>query len=287
MKIAILSGKGGAGKTFAAVNLAAAAGKSVYIDCDIEEPNGRLFLKPEVETEESVTVKLPKFDKELCDGCRLCVDLCRFNALTFVGGSPMLFPEVCHSCGLCRIACPRGAVSEIDKPIGTLEIGKSGDVRVVTGCMNPGEATGLPIIDRALSHAGKAGELTFIDCPPGSACSVMDCVKDSDYCLLVAEATAFGTHNFKMVYELCRLFGKPCGVVINKADTEYPPLEDYCREHSIPILRRIPYSEALARCGANAELAYYKEEYAAELFDDLLSKIKAEVKEKVGEELEA
>ena len=76
MKIAVLSGKGGAGKTFAAVNLAVAAGKSTYIDCDVEEPNGRLFLKGEVSGRERVYTPVPSFDPDICSGCRKCVDFC-------------------------------------------------------------------------------------------------------------------------------------------------------------------------------------------------------------------
>ena len=96
MKIAVLSGKGGAGKTFISVNLAAAAGDASYIDCDVEEPNGRLFLKPDGCSEKEVFTLLPEFDGEKCDGCRKCVEFCRFNALVYVAGQPMIFPEICH-----------------------------------------------------------------------------------------------------------------------------------------------------------------------------------------------
>lgn len=86
MRIAVLSGKGGAGKTLVSVNLAAAAGRAVYVDCDVEEPNGHLFLKPEdVETTE-ITVQLPHFDGDKCTGCRKCVDFCRFNGAGFHPG---------------------------------------------------------------------------------------------------------------------------------------------------------------------------------------------------------
>ena len=81
MKIACLSGKGGAGKTLAAVNLAAAAKRAVYIDCDVEEPNGRLFLKPQDIKEMIVSSLLPEFDPDRCTGCKKCVEFCRFHAL--------------------------------------------------------------------------------------------------------------------------------------------------------------------------------------------------------------
>ncbi len=270
MKIACLSGKGGAGKTMVAVNLAAAAGKATYIDCDVEEPNGRLFLKPQNVQQTAVCALLPAFDAEKCTGCKKCVAFCRFHALMYVKEKPVVFPEVCHSCGGCALVCPEGAVAETEKPIGMLETGMAGSVRVVTGILNPGEASGVPIIRAALRQAEG---LTIIDCPPGSACSVMESVMDADYCILVAEPTAFGFHNFQMVCELTALLHKPCGVVINKQHSPYPPLEDFCRAHQLPILARIPYDPAIAALAAHGQLACQHNAAASELFARLLTQI--------------
>ena len=109
-----------------------------------------------------------------------------------------------------------------------------------TGILNTGEATGIPIIQRLLELADQEAErLTVIDCLPGSACIVMESIKDADYCVLVAEPTLFGVHNLDMVYELVRLFGRPFGVVLNKCSGEENPAEQYCLEN-IRILGRIP-----------------------------------------------
>lgn len=276
MKLAVLSGKGGTGKTFVSVNLAAAADKATYIDCDVEEPNGRLFLKPEKLKTKTVFTKQPTFDAEKCTGCRKCVDFCRFNALVYVKTNPMVFSEICHSCGGCKLVCPTGAISETEKPVGVVECGESSNVRVITGCMNLGEASGIPVIKAALDEASDSDELTVIDCPPGSACSVMESVQTADYCLLVAEPTAFGLHNFQMVYELVSLLRKPCGVVINKSNEEYSALDVFCREHGIPVLCRIPYSETLARLGANGQIAALADSEYAELFRGLLDDVRKE-----------
>lgn len=274
MKIAVLSGKGGTGKTFVSVNLAATAGKATYIDCDVEEPNGRLFFKPDKKEKLTVTVHIPTFDANKCTGCRKCVDFCRFNALVYIKDKPMLFTEVCHSCGGCSLVCPERAVIESEKPVGFIEIGTRGKVRVVTGVMELGEVSGIPIIKAALAHAAPQDELTIIDCPPGSACPVMESVQSADYCILVAEQTAFGLHNLAMVYELVTLLGRPCGVVINKADREYLPLDGFLAEHRIPVLCRIPYSDHLAALGANAEIAARRSEDISALFRGLLDGIR-------------
>lgn len=117
MKIACLSGKGGAGKTLTAVNLAAVAEQAVYIDCDVEEPNGRLFFQPDQVTSLQVSTLLPVFDAERCTGCKKCVQFCRFHALMYIKEKPMVFSEVCHSCGGCSLVCPENAITERENPV--------------------------------------------------------------------------------------------------------------------------------------------------------------------------
>ncbi len=270
MKVACLSGKGGAGKTLVAVNLITTAEKGTYIDCDVEEPNGRLFLKPENVHTETVDMLLPEFDANKCNGCKKCVEFCRFHALIYIKDKPMVFSEVCHSCGGCALVCSENAITECSKPIGSLEVGNSGNIKVVTGILNPGEASGVPVISKALKQSD---DFTVIDCPPGSACSVMESVKDTDFCLLVVEPTSFGFHNFQMVYELVTLLGKKCGVVINKSDAPYIPMEEFCKEKKLPIFARIPYDSHIAALSADGLIATKNDKRFKSIFDELLHKI--------------
>ncbi len=276
-KIAVLSGKGGAGKTFVTVNLAAASPKAVYVDCDVEEPNGHLFLKPQITKQEAVYTALPHFDKEKCIGCRKCADFCRFHALAFLRGKPLLFPEICHACGGCELLCPAQAIDEEKREIGVLKEGESGSVSVVSGEMHLGESSGTKIIQKAvavgLQKAEEQDALLCIDCPPGSACTVMESIANADYCILVAEPTAFGFHNFKMVHELTKVLKKPCGVVINKAEEPYLPLEDYCKTENTPILLSIPYRMEIAKLCAAGQVAALENEEAKRLFTALLKTI--------------
>ncbi len=280
MKIAVLSGKGGTGKTLVSVNLAAVAKKSTYIDCDVEEPNGHLFLKPEEILEETISVKIPMVNNELCSGCRKCVDFCKFNALASIKNKLIVFEDVCHSCGGCILVCPQKALTEKEKVIGKIQKGISGEVTVWTGILNTGEATGIPIIKKLLANNASVEQLTFIDCPPGSACIVMESIKDADYCVLVAEPTLFGVHNLNMVYELVKLFNKPFGVVLNKCLEEENPAERFCLEKNIKILGRIPFDNDLGTLNSNSEIVINKNEKYRELFSSLLDTVIEEVQHK-------
>ena len=119
--------------------------------------------------------------------------------------------------------------------------------------------TGKDVYKRqVLEEAGDKEKTIIVDCPPGSACSVMESITDVDYCLLVAEPTAFGFHNFTMVHELAVLLGKPCGVVINKYEEPYQALEKYCEDKGLPILLRLPYDERIASCVSDGEILVEK-----------------------------
>jgi MinD superfamily P-loop ATPase len=278
VRIAVLSGKGGTGKTLVSVNLAAAAQDAVYIDCDVEEPNGHLFFKPQHVQEEEITSKVPVVDDTYCNGCRKCVDFCRFNALAYTNDRLIVFDEICHSCGGCVMLCPEKALTEQDKVIGKVQRGMSGSLKIHTGILNTGEASGVPIIKNLLAGIKDIPHSTVvIDCPPGSACIVMESIRDADYCLLVAEPTLFGVHNLAMVYDLVKLFDKPFGVVLNKCLEGENPAEVFCLDRDIKILSRIPFSNDLGLLTSNAEIAVRKDEKYKEVFSSLLDVVIKEV----------
>ena len=277
IKIAVLSGKGGTGKTLVSVNLAAAAKESIYIDCDVEEPNGHLFFKPENVKSEKVSVKIPFVDVKLCNGCRKCVDFCKFNALAYINNKLIVFDEVCHSCGGCSLLCPEKALSEKEKVIGEVQRGVSENVSVITGILNTGEASGIPIIKKLLNDTNEGKEFTFVDCPPGSACIVMESIKDADFCILVAEPSLFGVHNLNMVYELVKLFRKPHGVVLNKCLEGENPAEEFCIEKGIKILGKIPFEKELGILNSNALIAVRENKKYRNRFFSLLQIVTKEV----------
>ncbi len=270
---AVLSGKGGTGKTLLSVNLSAVCKESVYIDCDVEEPNGHLFFKPINIKEEEITVKMPVLKTDLCTGCRKCADFCNFSAIAIVNKKPLIFEEVCHSCGGCVLLCGAEALYEKDKAIGRVQTGTSENVTVKTGILNTGEASGIPIIKKLLKDIIKSNKITFIDCPPGSACIVMESIKDADYCILVAEPTLFGSHNLEMVYELVKLFNKPCGVVLNKCIDEENPSEKFCIENNIKIISKIPFDTELGAINSDAKIAVRENGEYQKMFLTMLNQV--------------
>ncbi|MFU0832383.1 MAG: ATP-binding protein [Oscillospiraceae bacterium] len=278
MRIAVLSGKGGTGKTFVSVNLACAAEQAVYVDCDVEEPNGHLFLKPKVTQKQSVTVTVPEADMSKCNGCRKCVDFCKYNALALLKDQLIIFDEVCHSCGGCILFCPEKALLRKEREIGTIEVGVSENVDVLSGRLNTGEVSGVPVI-RGLMEKLPEQNLTVIDCPPGSACTVMESIQKADFCILVAEPTLFGAHNLAMVYQLVKFFSKPCGAVLNKCLSDKNPSKTFCRENNINILAEIPYDVRLGRMNSLGLVAARENEAYRTLFRSLLHKVKKEVRQ--------
>lgn len=276
MKIAILSGKGGTGKTFLSVNLAAVSKNSNYVDCDIEEPNGHLFLKPDITNTKKVNVKIPIIDDEKCIGCKKCVEFCKFNALAYAK-KVLVFEDICHSCGACMLLCPEEAISEKNRAIGKINMGNSEDIGVFTGMLNIGEASGIPIIKSLLEEIEDRDELTIIDAPPGSACVVMDTIRDVDYCVLVAEPTEFGAHNLNIVYKLVKLFKKPFGVVLNKTLDMKNPSEEFCISKNIKILGEIPYNNNLANLNSNSLIAARESNVFKNQFEKILENITKEV----------
>jgi len=253
MKLAVASGKGGTGKTSLSCALARALGpRAALLDCDVEEPNAGIFLKPEISAETVITSPVPVIDPAKCKGHGRCQEVCRFNAIKLFNGKPFLFEHLCHSCGGCVIACPEKAITERRRPIGVTRAGPAGDIFFADGLLNIGEAAPVPLIKAVKELAPPDREL-IIDCPPGTSCPMINAVKDADFCLLVSEPTPFGLSDLKIATETLRRIKMPHALVINRADKGDGEMERWCAAEKIEILLKIPFDLEIARAYSRGE----------------------------------
>jgi MinD superfamily P-loop ATPase len=263
MIIAVASGKGGTGKTLVAVSLALSLTRQdsqkddefpLLVDCDVEEPNAALFLKPEIEIHKEVGLLIPKVDFTTCTFCGICADVCRYHAITVVGEQVIVFPDLCHGCGSCTLNCPEESIEEVVEVLGVVERGRSGMLSFGQGVLKVGKAMSAPIIrelKRWVLPLESNGKPIVLDAPPGASCPVVETIRESDFVLLVTEPTPFGLHDLRLAVQVSRdELNLPIGVVINRDGIGDKGVEDYCLEENIPILMRIPFQRQIAEAGA-------------------------------------
>lgn len=254
MIAAIASGKGGTGKTLVATGLArvaAESGRQVHLlDCDVEEPNAHLFLRPQMTSSLEVTLLVPQVDRERCDACGRCARVCAFHALAVVRDQVLVFPGLCHGCGSCARQCPQGAITEVPKHLGRVECGSAGNIHFAQGILDVGEAMATPVIHRlkqAALPSASGTALTLLDAPPGTACPVVETLRGSDLALLVTEPTPFGLHDLEIAVQVARDELKlPVGVVVNRDGVGDSGVDEFCDQAGVPILLRIPFDRRIA-----------------------------------------
>lgn len=268
MDIVVLSGKGGTGKTTVSTNLSRVMNYA-YVDCDVEEPNGYIFLKPEIRETRKVYLLNPEFT-HACTACGRCAEACEYNAIVAMLDKMILFEELCHACGACKMACPIGAIHEVERAVGSVSL--SDDFGM--GLLNLKEPMGGPIIS-ALKSWTKGFGNRIIDAPPGVSCSVVKACEDADYAVLVTEPTVFGLHDLKKAVSLVRSLDIPFGVIINRYDG-YSFLDDYLYHERITCIGKIQFSKRAAVIYSEGKMLIDDEVFTA-VFQEIASNIRSQL----------
>ncbi|MEW6671188.1 MAG: ATP-binding protein [Thermodesulfobacteriota bacterium] len=273
MIISVASGKGGTGKTTVATNLAKAVGRNVQLlDCDVEAPNAHLFMHPSFKETETVFTPVPEVDKEMCNHCGKCDEICRYKAIIVVRDIVLTFPELCHSCGGCIAVCPENAITEKGRELGIVQKGVCNGIDFTHGILRVGEAMSPPLI-RKVRSVTDPQQVTIIDAPPGTSCPVIASMKGADFILLVAEPTPFGLHDLELAVGAVKILDIPCGLVINRSDMGDTRVREYAQKEKLPVLMEIPFDRSIAETYSRGKMMIdampaWKEEFIR-LFDDI------------------
>lgn len=281
-KIAIASGKGGTGKTTVSLllfqMLQHCFSEAVsLVDCDVEEPNGALFLKEKKTIKkETAYQSIPEIDLERCTFCKKCVSYCEFNAITMVSSVKMaeVNESLCHSCGACFYACNAGALTEKQVPIGSLSCYDTEIGSFYEGRLKVGSVMQTRLIGELQSFSNEEEGVILYDAPPGTSCPVVETIHDVDYVVLVAEPTIFGLHDLKLMVALVKELSLPCGVIINKSDWGNAPVEAYLQEQDIEVIGKIPYNKSFAQGYASGDLLASLPDNIKEGLEDIAEHLK-------------
>jgi MinD superfamily P-loop ATPase len=249
MIISVASGKGGTGKTLVATSLAISLKYKEQVqilDCDVEEPNDHILLKPVIAGSEPVNMLVPVVDKAKCTHCGKCAEVCVYKAIAVIANHVLTFPQLCHSCGACSYLCPEKAIIEEPRQTGVIEWGRAEGIDFAHGILTVGEAMAPPVIRELKKHANDKG-IVIRDVPPGTSCPVVEAIKGSYFCILVTEPTPFGLNDLTLAVETVKELGIPYGIVLNRAGTGDSGVEEFCRKENLPILLSIPLDMEIAR----------------------------------------
>lgn len=250
MKLVVLSGKGGTGKTTVAVSISELVENVVMVDCDVDAANMHLYYDGEVvEQKDYMGNKIAFVDKNLCTDCGVCTPYCKFNSID----SGDVNTLTCEGCGVCKIVCPEDAIRLKEIKSAEMKVIKTSNGIITKADVEIGAEGSGRLITALKDMADKYNKeeyLTVIDGSPGVGCPVIASITGADMALLVIEPTKSGLSDFLRVKELCDHFGMPSLVCINKYDMNIDiskEIEEFCVSESVDLVGKIPYDAMVVK----------------------------------------
>ncbi|HNV50914.1 MAG: ATP-binding protein [Bacteroidales bacterium] len=261
MELAIISGKGGTGKSSISAAFTSMQQPVMLADCDVDAANMFILFNPTHE-EEQVYIGGEKavIDYDRCNNCGLCISYCRFDAIKCVNNIVHILEEVCDGCKLCSRICPFEAISIVQNDKSRMYSGSFRYGKMVYGRLAPGEENSGKLVNIVRAKAREIAkkhniENIIIDGPPGIGCAVVSTITGTDHTLIVTEPSASALHDLKRTIDICNKFNLKIWVTINKADINPDMTEhiiQYCKENNIAIAGLIPFDksvvEAMVQC---------------------------------------
>lgn len=258
-QLAIISGKGGSGKTTLTAAFSSLSGNAVLADCDVDASNLHLLLRPQVlEKQDCLGPGFASIDLKLCTGCGICREICRFGAVL---ENFTINPYSCEGCAVCTVACPQNAVSLTPRVSGQAVSSITRFGPMAHAKLGIGEEAGGKLVNLVRKKAVELADrysckLILIDGPPGTGCPVMAAITGTDLVLVIGEPTISGLHDLKRAVELTSHFKIPTVACINRYDLNKKKsleIEIFCRKAEIPLLARLPYANIATEAMMNGE----------------------------------
>jgi MinD superfamily P-loop ATPase len=268
MEIAVISGKGGTGKSSLSAAFATLNERVVLVDCDVDAANLYILFNPTHDEELRYTGSLKAvIDDAACTNCGLCIDYCRFDAITTIRGEVKILDSFCDGCQLCSRICPVGAISMVKSDNSRIYSGSFRNGRMVYGRLAPGEENSGKMVNilrekaklLAKEHSLKT---ILLDGPPGIGCPVISTITGVHTLVVVTEPTLSGLHDLERTLEIAEKFHLKAWVVINKYDINQDvraQIKNYCMHKNIVVAGEIPYDslvvESMVNCKSIIEWA--------------------------------